>query len=183
MFSESYKCSPQGTEESLSSFLSLEVTSPNQEMADPQWSHSWLCSGQASFSSQLRFLYICLTLDSVKKVLSASELGEKIPIKHPPKILAKFLKMNGIQSFFEVLNGCDIHFPPPSISEEAEAVRCVMLCSHGSASWACRQRIQHLESEKTQFFVRLLATHSSETSSENRLKGTKTVVFFMSFTS
>lgn len=43
-----------------------------------------------------------------------------------------------------------------------------------------RQSIQHLESEKTLFFVRLPATHSSETSSENRLKRTRDGCCFMS---
>lgn len=43
-----------------------------------------------------------------------------------------------------------------------------------------RQSIQHLEREKTLFFVRLLVTHSSEMSSENRLKRTKDGRYFMS---
>lgn len=68
-------------------------------------------SCRGNFSFQLIFLYICLTMVCVRKVVFTSKLGEKkILIKFPPKLLTKSLKMSGIQSFFEVLNGCTMYF-------------------------------------------------------------------------
>lgn len=92
-------------------------------------------SHQGNFRSQHRFLYICLTVDSVEKFLFTSNLEKKIRIKLPPKILAKCLKTSGIQSFFEVRNGCDLYFSPTSISGKAEDHRCLMLYSRGGPSW------------------------------------------------
>lgn len=83
--------------------------------------------------------------------------GKNIPIKLPPKILAKSLKMNGIQSSFEVLNGCDMCFSPTSVSGEAADHRCLMLHVCGGASWD--EKAEHLTSWKRKDSVGELASH------------------------
>lgn len=79
----------------------------------------------------------------------------------------------GFKAFlkFEMAVICIFH-PLPSLARlRITGVWCYIPV--GVLAGIRRQSIQHLESEKTLFFVRLLATHSSETSSENRLKRTK----------
>lgn len=154
ILSESYTSFPQGTDGCLSSF-SWGVF-PRLRNARPSVATLLMhASCQGHFSSDFSACVLPWTVS--ERSCSPLNRGENIPIKLPPKILAKSLKMNGIQSSFEVLNGCDMCFSPTSVSGEAADHRCLMLHVCGGASWD--EKAEHLTFWKRKDSVGELASH------------------------